>query len=151
MALQWKWWQRATVTLAGAFLLAQAYQPDRTPAKLEPKFSLIESQKVPADIKQTLQTACMDCHSGRPHWPWYGYISPVSWWLAGHIKEASLAVNFDTVLKDQPESVSDRLGESCDQMRGGQMPSREYKWMHADARLSKEQIDRFCKFAVGWE
>lgn len=146
-----KWLRFFAVGLTASLAVAQLWQPAGLATPVQPTYSLLESPKAPAAIRQMLQSACADCHSSRVQWPWYGSISPVSWWLAGHVREARLAINFDELLKEVPESVSDRLGESCDEMRAAQMPPREYRWMHSGARLSPAQVDQFCRWAASFD
>ena len=39
------------------------------------------------EVQSILDKACMDCHSSQTTYPWYGNITPVNYWLEGHVKE----------------------------------------------------------------
>ena len=38
-------------------------------------------------IAAMLHSACYDCHSNETRWPWYSHIAPMSWLIAGDVKE----------------------------------------------------------------
>ena len=50
--------------------------------------------EAPPEVMEILRTACYDCHSYETDWPWYGYVAPVSWLLARHVKKGRADLNF---------------------------------------------------------
>ena len=95
--------------------------------------------QAPPDVKAVLHAACYNCHSNLTHWPWYGYVAPVSWLLASDVNEAREHVNFsewDSVpAGERPFKVKHIWKEVED----GEMPLLMYRLVHPEARLSEDQ------------
>lgn len=83
---------------------------------------------------QTLaQDACFDCHSNETVWPWYSYVAPISWRVAGHVQEGRQRLNFSEW--DQPNENAHEIIEA---ITSGKMPLRDYLLMHPEAQLTDE-------------
>ncbi len=100
----------------------------------------------PPEVETILRQACFDCHSNETRWPWYGYVAPLSWWMAHHIEEARGDLNFS----DWP--VFDFAGQELafrdivEQIEKDEMPLKSYRIMHRGARLS----DRERRTILDW-
>jgi hypothetical protein len=57
------------------------------------------------ETQQLAQDACFDCHSYQTELPWYGRVAPVSWVVAGHVREGREELNFSTW---QPDTARGR-------------------------------------------
>jgi hypothetical protein len=53
-----------------------------------------EEINAPANVLSILKTSCYDCHSNETTWPWYSYVAPVSFLVAGDVEEARKHLNF---------------------------------------------------------
>ncbi|KPJ89070.1 MAG: hypothetical protein AMS18_12795 [Gemmatimonas sp. SG8_17] len=92
----------------------------------------------PQMVVEVLRNACYDCHSSETHWPWYGYVAPVSWLIAHDVKEARGHFSFSDW--SAVENEARLLDEIWEEVEGGGMPPAIYALMHSKARLSDEQM-----------
>ncbi len=97
-----------------------------------------------------LKSACYDCHSNQPRYPWYSEIAPFSWWIGEHIEHGRDELNFSDWATFSKRKRDHKLEEIVEEVEKGHMPLPKYTWMHSDARLSEEQITRL-KLWVGAE
>jgi len=93
----------------------------------------------PAPVKTILVKACFDCHSHETRWPWYSRVAPLSWWLAGHVRDGRKDLNFSRWPTFDFASQELILREMEKQVAGGAMPPRSYTVGHADARLEESE------------
>lgn len=101
----------------------------------------------PPQISAMLHSACYDCHSYETHWPWYGYVAPVSWWLAGHVRDARASLNFSEWPHDNPKKAAKKWNYIADSVREGDMPLPSYLKIHKEARLTEEQKNELADWA----
>jgi hypothetical protein len=137
--------------LVGLVVVAVGIQfiPAETTNPPEDATQTIEAlTEVPAEIKTTLDNACMDCHSNRTRWPWYGSVAPVSWMVASDVRHAREHFNFSTWGKLSPDDIDHTLYEMCEEVEGGKMPLASYRWMHSEAKLSESQVFALCDWTM---
>ena len=79
--------------------------------------------------------ACYDCHSGSTEWPWYSNVAPMSWLVQRDVDAGRDELRFDDWDPDDAEDAAETIAE-------GDMPPRQYTWLHRDARLSFEEKER---------
>ncbi|MCB0163936.1 MAG: heme-binding domain-containing protein [Anaerolineae bacterium] len=114
--------------LVGIFILMQFIPVSReNPAVTQ------EIQWNSAETQALAEDACYDCHSNQTVWPWYSYVAPVSWRIAGHVNDGRRHLNFSEW--DQPNADADEIIEV---ITSGEMPLRDYLLMHPEARLTAE-------------
>ncbi len=101
---------------------------------------MITSLRVDQEIAVILKTACYDCHSDQPRYPWYASIAPVSWWIDEHMEHGRDELNFSKWATFSKRKRDHKLEELVEEVEEGHMPLPSYTWMHSDARLSEEQI-----------
>lgn len=77
------------------------------------------------------QRACSGCHSNETTWPWYGYVAPVSLFLANHINEGRGRLNFSEWDKPNTE-----LDEVVKNIKNNEMPLWDFLLMHPEAKLT---------------
>jgi len=97
--------------------------------------------------EQLVRRACFDCHSNETRWPWYSYVAPVSWRVAGHVEQGRRHLNFSEFNKPQR-----RAHDAAEEVEAGEMPLWDYALMHSEARLSdseKEVLIRGLKATFG--
>ena len=76
------------------FLAIQSIRIDKTTDPVNPATDFISLTDANSEVAGLLKTACYDCHSNQPTYPWYTNIAPVSWWIKHHIDEGSHHLNF---------------------------------------------------------
>lgn len=96
--------------------------------------------EAPPEVMEILRSACYDCHSYETEWPWYGYVAPVSWWLAHHMDEARDEMNFSDWGLLEPDKQEELIEEIWEEVEEGAMPLPAYRWLHASARLDDQQL-----------
>lgn len=96
--------------------------------------------EAPAEVMEILRAACYDCHSYDTDWPWYGYVAPLSWWLAHHVEEAREEMNFSDWGLLEPEKQAELREEIWEEVEEGEMPLPSHRRVHPEARLDERQL-----------
>lgn len=96
--------------------------------------------------KELLKNACYDCHSNETVWPWYSYVAPISWVVAGHTHNGRKEINFSEWGKYEEGKKDHKLEESIEEVEEGKMPIPGYSVMHEKAELTKEDRDILINF-----
>lgn len=135
--------------LAGLALAAQFVQPPliSQPAPAKPPIGrpAWDNPKLDPRIAAILKRSCADCHSNETAWPWYSRISPVSWWLADHVRKARTQLN----LSEQSELTDSDIDSIADVVGDRSMPLPSYLWIHRGAKLSDDERKLFNDWANG--
>ena len=97
--------------------------------------------EAPPEVTEIFRSACYDCHSYKTDWPWYGYVAPVSWWLAHHMEEAREEMNLSDWGLMAHEKQAELREEIWEEVEEGEMPLPAYRWVHAKARLDDRQLE----------
>lgn len=63
--------------LIAVVVIIQFFQIDKTAKAGDASQDFITMNNPPVEIKELLESACYDCHSGNTNYPWYTYIQPV--------------------------------------------------------------------------
>src|SRR5271169_1947874 len=92
------------VVFAAAFLLLQFTNPPRTNPPVVS--DLMATNPPPPEIAAMLHAACYDCHSYETKWPWYSHIAPVSWLVAGDVRDGRHDMNFSDWPNNDPMRVA---------------------------------------------
>ena len=121
------------IIIVGLIALIQFWPVDRTNP---PAASGLQA---PPDVKEVLHAACYNCHSNETEWPWYSYVAPVSWLVAGDVHEARKKLNFSEwgSLPEEDRTVAAK--HIWKEVEDGEMPLLMYRIMHPEARLSGDQ------------
>jgi hypothetical protein len=138
--------KRILYILIAVVIVAQFIRPGRTAEPVDPAGDLIAVTQPSAEVEQMLRTACYDCHSGQPRYPWYVNITPVNWWLQDHINEGREHFNasaWGTVAADKRAHWAE---EAIEMIQAGEMPLDSYTWTHGDARLTDTQRQQLVAF-----
>jgi len=130
-------WKKVIITMVGVlflgFVLIQAVPVDRSNPPVESDIP------TPPDVKDILRTSCYDCHSNETHWPWYGYLAPVSWWMKSHLNSARDHLNFST-WDSYSTQEQELIEESIEEIEDGGMPPGYYKPLHSGSGVSDEEL-----------
>ena len=104
----------------------------------------------PFGVSSILHRACYDCHSNETRWPWYSHIPPMSSMIHSDVENARHAMNFSEWSRQEgktPQRGAAILMAACALIESGQMPKKNYLFLHPDARLSKSEQQRFCDWS----
>lgn len=135
------------IVLVLGIIVAQFIRPDLSNPPVNAAETLEASVQVPDNISVILKRSCSDCHSNNTAYPWYSRISPVSWWLKGHIDDGRKEMNFSVWATYQPRRKAKKLEEICEQINEKEMPLPSYTWIHRSAVLSAEDSRALCDWA----
>ena len=128
-----RWWApRVALALVAAFALIQLVPYGRAhgnpPVRSEPRWDS-------ARTKALFAQACGACHSNLTTWPWYSDVAPVSWLVQHDVDDGRARFNVSAWRQQaQPEA-----GEAAEVVRSGEMPPRQFRLIHSEARLSSAE------------
>jgi len=125
------------IVLVIAFAAAQFIRPNRVNPLIVDGETLETATVVPDDVNAILTQSCNDCHSHKTAYPWYSNITPVSFFLAGHIEEGRRHLNFSVWNTYDKRKKLKKLDEVREQIDLAAMPLPSYLWLHRDAVLSE--------------
>ena len=131
--------KRISLILAITFLFIQSFRIDKSTQPIDPSKDLISIAAPNAEVTQLLKTACYDCHSNQPTFPWYTNIAPVSWWIKHHINEGSHHLNFSEWATYELKRKNHKLDECVEMLEKNEMPMPSYTWVHQEAKLTNTQ------------
>ncbi|MEA3290598.1 MAG: heme-binding domain-containing protein [Campylobacterota bacterium] len=97
--------------------------------------------KVPNDIKKIFKKACYDCHSNEVVIPWYQSIAPMSFKIKHHVDLGRKWLNFSEWENYTAEQKDKKLVGIFRTVYAA-MPLESYIWLHPEAELTKEEINR---------
>ena len=100
----------------------------------EPKWDSVQT-------RDTFMKACGDCHSNETKWPIYSKIAPISWFVANHVEEGREHFNISAWGYQKKNEGEDAVEE----VEEGEMPLLSYLLLHPEAKLSKEEKERFIE------
>lgn len=135
------------IGIIALFLLMQLFRIDKSIKPVDPHKDFIAiSQPNDGEMSFLLKTACYDCHSSQPTFPWYTNIAPVSWWIKHHINEGQHELNFSEWGNYSEKRKNHKLEECIEMIEEGEMPMASYTWMHQEAKLTDAQKLKLVEF-----
>lgn len=139
-----KW---TAIVLALLFVGIQFVRPARINPPINETETIQAKLNVPPDIDSILARSCNDCHSNRTDWIWYSNVAPASWFMAYHVEEGRIELNFSEWGKLSPGRASRKLEEVCEQVNAGEMPIWNYVLLHSSAHLTDTDKKALCNWA----
>lgn len=133
--------------LAVLLAAAQLVRPDKNLAAGPGPDDIAVKHPVPAKVLTVLRQACYDCHSNNTHYPWYAEVQPVGWWLRWHVNDGKRHLNFSEFGSYTAKRAGNKLDQIIEEVEQRAMPLRSYTWMHAEARLSPEEVKLLADWA----
>jgi len=127
-------------------LLVQLYQPERTNPPVDASRTLQARVEVPAEVDAIFRRSCFDCHSHATRWPWYSYVAPTSWLVAGDVEEARHEMNLSDWAAFDAKKADQKLEAICEEVTEGAMPLPSYTMIHWDAKLSSAEVETLCRW-----
>lgn len=123
-----------------AFICAQFFRPEKNQGEIASLDAFLIETNPPDEVKLVLKQACFDCHSDFTRYPWYNNITPVNYWLDGHISHGKGELNFSQWNSYSKKRKDHKLEEIIGMVEKREMPLPSYTWTHREAVLSGSQI-----------
>ncbi len=136
---KWSRNRKALAFLLVLFVGVQAIRPVKNTGSRHGLTDITKVMNVPDSVLGILKKSCYDCHSDYTSYPWYDQISPINWWMAFHIEEGKLELNFTRFGEYASKKRSNKLKEIAETVGKGEMPLPSYLWMHGDAKLIEKE------------
>jgi hypothetical protein len=127
--------------LAAIFLIIQFVPIDQSVANLPVDQDFLKSTSLNSASAEIIKRACYDCHSMETDYPWYSNFAPVSWYLQKHINHGREHLNFSEWTQYSSDDQAHLLEEMIEEIKEGEMPLKSYRLLHAEARLSEDEIE----------
>ena len=131
--------KKILLVLAILLLFIQSFRIDKSTKPVDSSKDFISLTSPSTEVNQLLKTACYDCHSNQPTFPWYANVAPISWWIKHHIDEGSEHLNFSEWGTFTPKRKHHKLEECVEMLENGEMPMSSYTWMHNESKLTDAQ------------
>ncbi|GAC1659671.1 MAG: hypothetical protein NVS9B15_22730 [Acidobacteriaceae bacterium] len=143
---------RTLVGVAGSLLACALVGPLFHPfgavsRKMDAAAPIFAGTQMPDDVRHTFETKCADCHSQRTHWPLYSHVAPVSWLLESDSSQARQHLDASEWQSYSAETRIDLLAGLSREARTAAMPPRQYTFIHRDAKLTLQEIERLSLWA----
>lgn len=122
------------------FVIAQFFGPDKNQGEIASLDAFVSETTPPDEVMLVLKQACFDCHSDYTRYPWYNKITPVNYWLDGHIRHGKGELNFSKWTAYSTKRKDHKLEEVVEMIEKKEMPLPSYTWTHSDAILTDAQI-----------
>ncbi|MCL6294462.1 heme-binding domain-containing protein [Jejuia spongiicola] len=120
-------------------LISQFFRPDKNAGDLASIDAFLAETNPPEDVKLILKESCNDCHSDVTRYPWYNNITPINYWLAGHIKHGKGHFNMSKWEGNSTKRKDHKFEELIEMVEDKTMPLNSYTWTHKEAKLNDEQ------------
>ena len=132
-----------------AFVIAQFFGPEKNDGDIASVEPFLTETNPPEDVKLILKSACFDCHSDHTRYPWYNNITPVNYWLAGHVKDGKKHFNISESAwsSSSLKKKDHKFEELIEMVEKKEMPLNSYTWTHAEAKLTDDQIANVVAWA----
>jgi len=94
----------------------------------------------PTNVLSILKTSCYDCHSNETKWPWYSYVAPISFLVAGDVEDGRKRVNFSEWDKYDEKKKEKKMSAMIEAVEAGGMPLPKYLITHPDAEIDSKKL-----------
>ena len=132
--------KKILVALLIVFVVMQFFGPEKNQGEIASLDPFIQETNPPDEVVLVLKQACYDCHSDFTRYPWYNKITPVNYWLDGHIDHGKGELNFSKWESYSDERKDHKMEEIIEVIQNKEMPLPSYTWIHKDAILTDSQI-----------
>jgi cytochrome c len=102
--------------------------------------TLLQGANMPTEAKVILVTKCADCHSSETRWPVYARIAPGSWLIERDIVEARKKMDLSKWEQIPADKQQVLMAKIFQEAKSGDMPPLQYRLLHWDANLSKDDV-----------
>ncbi len=126
------------------FGVLQFIRPARTNPAVESSLALESHAHVEPAVAAILNRSCVDCHSNKTRWPWYTNVSPVSWFVVGHVNEGREQMNFSEWGRYSKRDQEKKLEDICELVTDGEMPLSSYTPLHRGSKPGPNDVKMLC-------
>ena len=98
------------------------------------------------EVQNILTKACMDCHSNETIYPWYANVTPLNFWLEGHVKEGREHLNFSEWNSYPAEDKKHITKEIVEVVGKKEMPMLFYWLIHWEAKLTDAERETLIDY-----
>ena len=123
-------------------LISQFFPIDKTNPPAPESSDFLAIHNAPGEVSLLVKNACYDCHSNQSEYPWYTNISPISFWIRGHIRGARQRINFSEWNRLDASRLTYEIQECIEAIEDGRMPAKSFVLMHPEAKLSSVEKQR---------
>ena len=128
-------------------VIAQFFGPEKNQGEIASLDAFISETHPSEDVKMILKETCFDCHSDVTRYPWYNTITPVNYWLNGHVEHGKEELNFSKWSSYSLKRKDHKLEEVIEKVEKKEMPLPSYTWTHNEAKLTDAQINAVVDWA----
>jgi len=139
--------KKILILLLIVLVIAQFFGPEKNEGNTTSIDAFLADTNPPETVKLILKETCFDCHSSFTRYPWYNSITPVNYWIAGHIEEAHEELNFSKWKDYSVKKKDHKLDELIEMVEEKEMPLPSYTWTHGEAKLTDSQIEIIVTWA----
>ena len=129
------------------FIMAQFFGPEKNQGDLTSIEPFFEETNPPEDVKLILKESCCDCHSNFTRYPWYNKVTPINYWLNGHIKNGKKHFSMSNWEGSSIKRKDHKFEELIKMVKENSMPLKSYTWINGDAKLNEGQIEAIINWA----
>jgi len=130
------------------FAVSQFFNPQKNEYTSIPDTDFILTEKPSQQIASIIKESCYDCHSNNTRYPWYDRITPVNFWVNGHIKGAKEELNFSEWEYYSAKKKAHKLEELIEALENNEMPLSSYTLMHSEAKLTSDETQTLINWAT---
>ncbi len=137
------------VVLVVAVGLAVAFRKPPVNPPVAPAMTMEAALHPPAGVAKMLRRSCYDCHSNETKWPWYSRVPGMGNMIERDVRNGRAVFNFSewgVGPYRKPRVGATMLLGMCAAIREGQMPRKNYQYLHPEAKPTPAEIEEFC----GW-
>lgn len=128
------------------FLLSQLIPIDRSVPDIDSSQDFLTLVDAPETMATLIKNACYDCHSYESEYPWYAKVSPLSFWIQGHINGGREHLNFSEWASYPAEKAAHKLEECFEEVEEHHMPLKSFVWLHPEAKMTDEQVTAMAQW-----
>lgn len=132
--------RKVITVLLISFTIAQFLNPQKNEYTDVPESDFILTEEPPQHLADILKESCYDCHSNNTRYTWYDRITPINFWVNGHIKHGKEELNFSLWSQYSTKKKAYKLKECIEMINEREMPLESYILTHDEAKLSDLEI-----------
>lgn len=126
--------------LLALFVMAQFFGPEKNEGDLTSVDAFYAETNPSSEVKNILDSACIDCHSDVTKYPWYNNITPINYWLASHVNDGKKHFNMSNWEGNSVKRKDHKFEELIERVEAKEMPLESYTYTHTEAKLTEAQI-----------
>ncbi|MBP2833992.1 heme-binding domain-containing protein [Aquimarina sp. U1-2] len=133
------------IVLLLVLIISQFLRPEKNEASYDSIANFEDLAEVTPEVKTILQNNCYDCHSNITRYPLHMEVSPVSHYMAYHIKEGKEHFNVSNWESYSVQQKDHKLDKFIKELEEKEMPLKPYTWINGE--LSRADADKLIAWA----